>query len=74
MSHLAATNLLRHLIDALLAAIVLVALFGFVLGRLAPLAGRQSLIIGGRSMEPAIPLGAAVVVEPVAATALRACV
>ena len=70
MSHLTATNLLRHLIDALLVSIVLVVLFGLVLSRLAPLAGRQSLIIGGRSMEPAIPLGAAVVVEPVAATAL----
>ncbi len=71
MSHLTSTNLLRHLIDALLASIVLVVLFGLVLGRLAPLAGRQSLIIGGPSMEPAIPLGAAVVVEPVVAPALR---
>lgn len=70
MRQLAATNLLRHLIDVLLASIVLVVLFGLVLGRLAPLTGRQSLIIGGPSMEPAIPLGAAVVVEPVAATAL----
>lgn len=70
MSHLTATNLLRHLVDALLVSVVLVVLFGLVLGRLAPLTGRQSLIIGGPSMEPAIPLGAAVVVEPVAATSL----
>ena len=32
--------------------------------------GRQTLIIAGGSMEPALPIGAAVVVEPVPATAL----
>jgi signal peptidase len=27
--------------------------------------GRETIVIGGRSMEPAVPLGAAVVIEPV---------
>ena len=40
------------------------------LGRLVPLTGRQSIVIGGASMEPAIPLGSAVVVTPVDSSVL----
>jgi signal peptidase len=56
---------LRRVCDSLLIALILVVLFGVILGRLVPLTGRTTLIIGGGSMEPAIPLGAAVVVDPV---------
>jgi signal peptidase len=36
-----------------------------------PLTGRQTIIVGGRSMEPAIPMGAALIVTPVAGSDLR---
>ena len=61
---------LRRVSDALLIGVILVVLFGVFLGRIVPLTGRQTLIIGGGSMEPAIPLGAAIVIEPVPATEL----
>jgi signal peptidase I len=41
-----------------------------ILGKGAPLVGRQSIVIGGGSMEPAIGLGAAIVVSPVDPAAL----
>jgi signal peptidase len=52
---------LRRLLDALLIALILVVLVGVVLGKLVPLTGRETIVIGGRSMEPTLPLGAAVV-------------
>ncbi len=61
---------LRRVSDGLLIGVILVVLLGVILGRVVPLNGRQTLIIGGGSMEPAIPLGAAVVIEPVPATDL----
>jgi signal peptidase I len=61
----------RRILDVLLVGIIVIVLVGVALGRLVPLTGRQTLIIGGGSMEPAIPLGAAVVDEPVAAADLR---
>jgi signal peptidase I len=63
---------LRRLLDALLIALIVVVLAGVVLGKLVPLTGRETIVIGGRSMEPAVPLGAAVVIEPVDPTALIA--
>jgi len=60
----------RRVTDGLLIVVILVVLFGVVLGRLVPMTGRQTLIIAGGSMEPALPIGAAVVVEPVPAAAL----
>src|SRR5262249_14358499 len=36
------------------------------MGKLVQLTGRQSIVIGGGSMTPAIPLGSAVVIGPVA--------
>jgi signal peptidase I len=55
----------RRAADVALVTLVLVAMFGVVLGRLVPLTGRSTFVVAGGSMEPAIPLGAAVVVEPV---------
>jgi signal peptidase I len=52
---------LRRLLDALLIALILVVLVGVVLGKLVPLTGRETIVIGGRSMEPTLPLGSAVV-------------
>lgn len=60
----------RRAIDAAIVALVVLVLVGLFLGRVVPLTGRDTLIIGGRSMEPAIPMGAAIVIEPVAASEL----
>ena len=62
---------LRWLADTMLLCLILVVLFGVVLGRIVPLTGRETLVIGGSSMEPSIPLGAAVVIEPVVVTDIR---
>ena len=62
---------LRRVCDSLLIALIVVVLFGVVLGRLVPLTGRTTLIIGGGSMEPSIRMGTAVIVEPVAPSAIR---
>ena len=57
---------LRRVTDCLLLVVILVVLFGVLLGRVVPMTGGQTLIIAGGSMEPALPIGAAVVVDPVA--------
>jgi len=64
-------TILRRISDTLLIGIILVVLFGVVLGRVVPLTGRQTLVIGGGSMEPSIALGAAVVVDAAGAWAGR---
>ena len=61
----AATVWLRRIVDIALVTLILVVLAGVVLGKLVPLTGRETLAIGGQSMEPSIPLGSAVVVVPV---------
>jgi signal peptidase I len=58
-------RVIRWILDAALIGLILIALAGAALGRLVPLTGRETLIIGGASMEPEIQLGAAVVIEPV---------
>ena len=65
-----ATVALRRIVDIGLVALILVVLAGIVIGKGAPLVGRQSIIIGGGSMEPALGLGSAIVVKPVAAAEL----
>jgi len=66
-----ATAFVRRFLDAVLIALILVVLFGVILGKVVPLTGRQTIIVGGGSMEPAVPLGAAIVVAPVAAADLH---
>lgn len=56
----------RRVVDGAIIALILLVAFGVVLGRGVPMSGRQTLIIGGRSMEPSIPLGSAIVIDPVA--------
>jgi signal peptidase I len=60
-----ATGIIRRVLDALLLALIVVVLGGVVLGKLVPLTGRQTIVIGGGSMEPAVPLGSAVIIKPV---------
>jgi signal peptidase len=65
-----ATTALRRIVDLALVAVVVVVLLGVLLGKGAPLVGRQSIVIGGGSMEPTIALGSAIVIRPVDATTL----
>jgi len=60
-----ATRIIRRVLDGLLLALIVVVLGGVVLGKLVPLTGRQTIVIGGGSMEPAVPLGSAVIIRPV---------
>ena len=60
-----ATIGLRRIADMALIALILIVVGAVALGRLVPLTGRQSIVIGGASMEPAIHVGAAVVITPV---------
>ena len=66
----AATAGLRRFLDLLLIGLVVIVLAGILLAKLVPLTGRQTIIVGGSSMEPAIGLGAAIVIRPVPAEAL----
>jgi signal peptidase I len=65
------TVIVRRFLDAVLIALILVVLFGVILGKVVPLTGRQTIIIGGQSMEPAIHIGSAIIVAPVGAAELR---
>jgi signal peptidase len=60
-----ATTLVRRVIDVGLLALIVVVACAVILGKGAPLVGRETIVIGGASMEPTIPLGAAIVVGPV---------
>jgi signal peptidase len=51
--------------DAALVLLVVLCLFTIALGRVLPLIGRTTLVVAGGSMEPAISLGSAIIVEPV---------
>jgi signal peptidase len=55
----------REACDAALVLLVVLCLFTIALGRVLPLTGRTTLVVAGGSMEPAISLGSAIVVEPV---------
>ncbi len=55
----------RDVCDAALVLLVAVCLLTIALGRVLPLTGRTTLAVAGGSMEPAIHLGSAIVVEPV---------
>ena len=65
-----ATTVLRRIVDICLVALILIVLAGVLLAKGAPLLGRQSIVIGGGSMEPTIHVGAAIVVRPVDAASL----
>jgi len=66
-----AITVLRRLLDGLLLALVAVSLGVIVLGRFVPLLGHPTLVVAGPSMEPTIPIGAAVVLDPVPSSSLK---
>lgn len=69
---IAATSLLRRLLDLALVALVLVVLASLAVARVVPaVTGAPTFVVGGGSMEPTIPLGAVVVDAPVATSDLR---
>jgi signal peptidase I len=55
----------REACDAALLLLVALCLLTIALGRVLPLTGRTTLVVAGGSMEPAISLGSAIVVDPV---------
>ena len=59
------TGWTRDACDAALLLLVALCLLTIALGRVLPLTGRTTLAVAGGSMEPAIHLGSALVVEPV---------
>jgi signal peptidase len=64
------TSVVRRVVDLGLLALIVVVLVTVVFAKGAPLVGRQSIVIGGGSMEPTMPLGSAIIVAPVDASAL----
>lgn len=56
---------LRRGLDGLLILLVGLCLLTLVLGRILPMTGRPTFVVAGGSMEPTMPIGSAVVVEPV---------
>lgn len=67
----AATSGARHLSDLALVGLIVVASSGVILARVVPATGRATFVVASGSMAPAIPVGAAVIVEPVDPAALR---
>lgn len=63
-------SLIRRVVDSLAIAIVVLALGTVVLGRVLPFTGHPVFVVAGPSMEPAIGLGAAVILEDVEPSAL----
>jgi signal peptidase len=60
-----AVTAVRRIVDLALIGIIVVVLFGLMLGKIVPLTGHQTIIIGGGSMEPSIGLGSAIVIGPI---------
>ena len=61
------TRLTRRMLDVLLSVLILLVLGIVVIARVIPaVTGGSTFVVGGSSMEPAIPLGAVVVAIPVA--------
>src|SRR5262245_44737577 len=67
------TRVARKTLDVLLVLLIVCVLGVVILARVLPaVSGGTAVVVGGPSMEPTIPLGSAVHVEPVPATDLRA--
>ena len=65
------THLARRMLDVLLSALILFVLGIVVIAKVIPaVTGGGTFVVGGSSMEPAIPLGSVVVALPVAADQL----
>lgn len=59
-----------RVIDAVLVALIALVLAVLVLARVVPMGGHPVFIVGGPSMEPTLPVGGVVVLDPVAPEAL----
>ena len=66
-----ATVTVRRFLDLVLIALILVVVFGVILAKVVPVTGRQTIIVGGTSMEPAIAMGSAIIVASVPAAELQ---
>jgi len=55
---------LRRIVNLAIVLLVGVVVVGVALVKGAPLVGRETIVIGGRSMEPAIAVGSAVLIRP----------
>lgn len=63
-------TLAARLVDVVLLAVIAVGLTSVLLGRIVPLLGHPVYVVAGPSMTPAIDIGAAVILDPVAPTDL----
>ena len=64
------TTTTRRIVDVAIVALVVVVLAAIAVAKLPELVGSQTFVVAGGSMMPAIVQGDAVVIEPVAATAI----
>lgn len=64
-------SLARRIFELALLGCLVALLAAAVLGRLIPVTGRTTLIVTGPSMEPAVPMGAVEVAQPVNVADLR---
>jgi signal peptidase I len=60
----------RGILDAALVVLIALCLLAIVLGRIVPMTGRATLVVAGGSMAPAIGVGTAIVVDPIAPSSL----
>ncbi len=65
-----AIRIVRGVLELALVGLMLGVLATVLLVRGLPLSGRLVLVVAGGSMEPALPLGSAIVVEPVPSSSL----
>jgi signal peptidase I len=65
-----AAVVVRRGFDLALLTLIAVALFGVTLARVVPMTGRTTFVVASGSMAPSIPVGAAVIAEPVDPTTL----
>jgi signal peptidase len=66
-----ATVTVRRLLDVVLLGLILLVVVGVVLAKVVPVTGRETIIVGGKSMEPALTMGSAIIVAPVPSSQLR---
>lgn len=64
-------RVVRYGVDVLLLSVVVVGLGGVALGRILPALGHPVYVVAGPSMQPSVPVGAAVVLASVPSESLR---
>ena len=66
-----ATRIVRRLLELALVGLAVGLLGVVLLVRGVPMSGRLVLVVGGGSMAPALPVGSAVIVQPIPISSLR---